>query len=59
LAGDEGFPSHPGLQNYTMSSLGGKETILKALAEAKARVKKLCDAIIVEIQTVVDQPIAE
>jgi hypothetical protein len=47
------------VSNYTMTSSGGKETILKAWAEAKARVKKLSDAIIAKVQTVVDQPPAE
>ena len=42
--------------NYAMSSLGGKETILKAVAEARAKVRELSDAFIAQIQTAVDQP---
>ena len=42
--------------NYTMTSLGGEKTIRRALAEAKAQVKKLSDAFIAEIQTVPSTP---
>jgi len=41
---------------YTMTSLGGKETIRRAWAEAKARVKELSDAFIAEIHTVASRP---